>query len=173
MKSSETSTDSPQKYRDSMETPSARQVRLASYAMERGHVKTPRRHLAEGLDPNAFFHQRSSGPGPWTLIETAARRGYFECFKALEDTGARISDDAILSAIEDDIDRSVLAHLLATGTFEPRGLRQDGWTWIDYVNRIRSPHAALGMAWAIGELEQVELDSAIPGARTMRPRRFL
>lgn len=173
MKSSETSTHGPQKSRDGMVTPSARQVRLASYAMERGQVKTLRRHLAEGLDPNAFFHQRSSGPGPWTLIETTARRGYFECFKALEDAGARITDLAIMSAIEDDIDRSVLAHLLTTGTFDPRGCRQDGLAWIDFVNRIGSPNAALGMAWAIGELEQVELGSATPVAAPTRQRRSL
>lgn len=156
------------------ETPSEFQSRLASSAMERGQIETLQRYLAEGMSPDTLFHSGwgggDSGAGPSTLIEWAARCGYFECFKILEAAGARITDDAIMSAIEDDRDHSVFAHLLASGTFDPRGLMQDGTAWIDQVNRFGSPQGLAAIAQAIGDLEQAELSSATPAPTTMRPR---
>jgi hypothetical protein len=159
------------------ETPPDFQSRLASCAMERGQIDTLQRYLDEGMSPDTLFHTGwgggGKGAGPWTLIEWAARCGYFECFKVLEAAGARISDLAITNAIEDDRDRSVLDHLLATGAFDPNGLRQDGWTWIDYVNRWSSSEGKSALAWAISEREQAELSSTTHAAAPTRQRRFL
>ncbi|WP_426105452.1 hypothetical protein [Massilia sp. TSP1-1-2] len=148
-----------------------RLARLASYAIERGHANTLRRHLASGLNPDSMFHHRSEGPGPWTLIETAARRGQLECLKVLEAAGALITEDAILCAVLDPCDQVVLAHLLASKTFNPRAVMESGRPWRDCFDQC-SPETAAILAQAVSELERAELDSAAAPSIARRPRRL-
>ncbi|MBE3025955.1 hypothetical protein OX462_12135 [Janthinobacterium sp. SUN098] len=154
------------------ETEAKRLARLASYAIERGHAHTLRRHLNSGLAADAMFYHWGSGHGPWTLIETAARRGQLECFKALEEAGALISENAILSAVEDKLDQGVLAHLLAHRKFDPRDIMQAGCSWSDYANRC-SLRAAPILERAISELERDELNSVSAPSISRRSCRFL
>lgn len=162
--------------RRSGETPSEFQSRLASGAMERGQIETLQSYLMQGMDPDTLFHSGWGGggwgAGPSTLIDWAARSSYIECFKLLEARGARITDETIMSALEDDCDNMVLTHLLATGAFDPRGFMQDGRAWIEFVNSTCSPQNKATIAEVISDLEQAELGAVIPKQPTMPVHRL-
>jgi len=118
------------------ETVAERRVRLASYAIERGHEHTLRRHLRrEGLDPESRFYLPGVGVGHDTLIGGAAWHGDAGSIKALEDAGARMTEDEIVRAIDTSNPR-MAAYLLATKKIDPAGAMGCGRLWADCIAEL-------------------------------------
>ncbi|MGF6181247.1 hypothetical protein ABIB42_002260 [Massilia sp. UYP32] len=152
-----------------METAAEHRARLATYAVERGHAHTLRRHLAEGLDPEAKFFYRGVGFTSERLMGEAVWLGSVDCVKALEDAGARLTDEEILRALHPGHNREMVAYLLATGKFDPYGQMTSGRPWADAIDEL-DQESMSDLVKIISEWERAKLVGALePPAARSRP----
>jgi len=154
------------------ETVVERRARLASNALVRGHDHTLRRHLAEGLDPESFYYSRSCGFWSQRMIGEAAWGGDVECVKALEDAGARLTDEEIVRAMSPSHNKRMVAYLLTTGKFDPAGSMSSGRSWADAISQLR-PEPLRNVVQAISEWERSQLSSALEPTPAKARTKFL
>lgn len=152
------------------ETDAEHRARLATYAVERGHAHTLRRHLAEGLDAEAKFFYRGVGFTSERLMGEAVWLGSVECVKALEDAGARLTDEEILRALHARHNREMVAYLLASGKLDPHGSTTSGVPWTDAIAGL-CQESMSNLVEAISDWERVKLVEALePLELKIRPR---
>lgn len=140
------------------ETAIERRARLASNAIMRGHDHTLRRHLSEGLDPESRFYSSHSGFFDQRMIGEAAWGGAVECVQALEDAGARLTDEEILRGLSPSHNKRMVAYLLTTGKFDPAGSMSSGRPWADAISQL-APEPSRNVVQAISEWERSQLSS--------------
>lgn len=145
--------------RKRLENEADRRAQLASYAIDRGHAHTLRRHLLQGLNSHAFYYHRGFSSG--TLIDKAAWLGQLECVKVLEEAGARLSEAGILDAIILEENHHIVAYLLETEKFDPSGVTECGRPWAEAI-RLPTPEAASSYVRAISEWERSKIASETP-----------
>jgi hypothetical protein len=154
--------------RKRLENEADRRAQLASYAIDRGHAHTLRRHLLQGLNPHAFYYHR--GFSSSTLIDRAAWHGALECLRALEEAGARVSEEGILNTIILEENHHIVAYLLETEKFDPSGLMESGRPWAEAI-RLPTPGAASSYVRAISEWERSKITSeALNFSQKSRPK---
>lgn len=141
--------------------------RLAAAAIARNHHKALARHLASGLDPNAKcargFHKGD------TLLEAASNEDALECFIALKDAGAEMTQRATQHLFAPLIDqRRILSHLLASGELSPHGEAFPGFREITcYVWSLMSSEPA-SLNAVLAEQAQRERYEIIRGVDSLR-----
>lgn len=153
---------------------SAALERLGSSAVARGQTRALRRHLAAGLDPNAFFQYGIFNREVWgaSLLERAAEMGQMECFKILAEAGAQVSM-RVMEICASENEPWFLRHLVETGRFEPSGGPKPGMSWIDYARINGAVGACEFLLQTICERERVDLNLMLDRAPAPRQRRSL
>jgi hypothetical protein len=172
MKSSKTIDSAAGNARKRVENQADRRARLASYAIERGHAQTLRRHLLEGLDPGAQFFYRGVGFFGDRLIGEAALLGEVECVKTLEEAGAQMTDEEILRVFRPENNQQMVTYLLATQKFDPAGLMRSGRPWADRIAEL-PPKSLRNCVRAISEWESEMLACSSPPSRSQGRSNFL